>query len=136
MPATTLLCDTNVVSILLKVGKVHEERKAKIEEALAGNIAAVSFATVGELLYWAECHAWSDRRKEELDQRLRSFAILDPSRATAEQWAKIKNECRKIGKPMSQHDLWIAAAAREFGIPLATVDGDFDVVQGIKTVAL
>ncbi|MGH7736725.1 MAG: PIN domain-containing protein [Candidatus Tyrphobacter sp.] len=131
-----LLCDTNVVSILLKVGTVHDARKQRIRAELSGNIAAVSFVTVAELLYWAECHSWGAARKSELDRRLRSFAILDPTRATAEHWANIKNECRKSGDVVSENDLWIAAAAREYGIKLATADGAFDSVPGIATLSL
>ena len=54
MPIDTVLLDTNVVSVFLKTSEVHEEDRRKIEEALTGKIALISFVTVAEMFYWAE----------------------------------------------------------------------------------
>jgi predicted nucleic acid-binding protein len=134
--ADTVLCDTNIVSILLKVAKVHDDRKAEIERGLSGKVALISFVTVAELLYWARQKKWGPPRCEELDRHLRSFAVLDPTRTTAELWAEIKHGCTVAGHQMGQNDLWIAAAAKEYDVCLASSDSDFEHVAGLKRVSL
>jgi tRNA(fMet)-specific endonuclease VapC len=131
-----ILCDTTVVSILLKVSKVHDDRKAEIEKGLSGKIPLISFVTVAELLYWARQKNWGQPRRDDLDRQLRRFGILDPTRTTAELWAEIKNDCRLAGHTMAQHDLWIAAAAKEYDVDVASGDETFEKVPGLKLVAL
>jgi predicted nucleic acid-binding protein len=116
MPIDTVLLDTNVVSVFLKTSEVHEESRRKIEEALTGKIALISFVTVAEMFYWAERHNWSEKKRASLDERLRAYGILDPTRSTSDIWAKTKRACEKLGRPRQPHDLWIAAAAIEHGL--------------------
>jgi predicted nucleic acid-binding protein len=136
--AETILCDTTIVSILLKVSKVHDHRKAAITKGLNGKIPLISFVTVAELVFWSNKNGWGQKKKDEMEKQLRAFGILTPTRATSDLWAEIKLECQRAGCDMSkkQNDLWIAASAREFGLSLASDDADFDGVQGLTRISL
>jgi predicted nucleic acid-binding protein len=128
-----LLLDTSVASIFLKSSSVHAARLQKIQRELANRIVFISLITVAELLFWAEKRSWGEKRRTELDDRLHAFGVLAPTRATAEIWAETKDACEKRGVPVEVHDLWIASAALEFGIPILTADNDF---SGIPDVAV
>ncbi len=131
-----VLLDTSVVSVFLKASAVHASRLQLLQQAVAGTIAFVSFVTVAELLFWAEKRGWSQKRKSDLDNRLRTFGVLDPTRTTAEIWAETKASCESKGIVLQPHDLWIASAALEFEIPVVTADGDFDRIPDLTVIKL
>jgi tRNA(fMet)-specific endonuclease VapC len=129
-----LLLDTSVVSVFLKTSQVHADRLAQAQRVVSGKVCFISFVTVAELLFWAEKRNWSDKRRSDLDNRLRAFGILDPTRTTAEIWAGTKVNCEANGRPMQPHDLWIAAAALEYELALLTADQDFGGVAGLTVI--
>ena len=131
-----VLLDTNIVSLLLKEATVHEPRRQQLIAMLRGNIAFISFVTVAELLYWAESRGWGQKKRDDLDARLRAFGVLDPTRDTADLWARTKWTAQSTGKSLQPHDLWIAAACLEHELPLVSADGDFDNVAGLTRVPL
>lgn len=127
-----VVLDTSVVSIFLKVSAVHESRRSAIESYVRGKIALVSFVSVAELLFWAESRNWGEKRRDELDQRLRVYGILNPSRTTAQLWAIKRRECKAIGVDVAPHDMWIAAAAFEYDLTVVANDGIFGRIPGLK----
>jgi predicted nucleic acid-binding protein len=129
-----VLLDTSTVSLLLKEAVVHEPRRKALTDVLCGKIAFISFVTVAELLFWAERRGWGQKKKDDLDVRLRAFGILDPTRDTAELWARTKATTLDAGKTLQPHDLWIAAASLEHDLPLVSDDADFEHVTGLKRV--
>jgi tRNA(fMet)-specific endonuclease VapC len=54
---------------------------------------------------------------------------------TVEQYGQIKAEIAEAGTPIPDNDIWIAALAREYELPLVTRDQHFDIVPGLKTLA-
>jgi tRNA(fMet)-specific endonuclease VapC len=127
-----VVLDTNVVSVFLKVSVVHERRRLAIESFVKDKIALISFVSVAEMLYWAESKNWGEKKRQDLDQRLRVYGILDPSRTTAELWAAKKRECTASGINVAPHDMWIAAAALEYDLTVLTDDGIFRRIPGLK----
>jgi predicted nucleic acid-binding protein len=117
------------VSAFLKVHSTHQAKAQQVQQLIAGKIAFISFATVAELLYWAEKDGWQDKRRAQLDQRLRAYGLFDPVRSTAEAWATVKHKCASVGLSVSEHDLWIAASALEHSVPVITDDKVFDGIQ-------
>lgn len=130
-----LLLDTSVVSIFLKPSSVHAVRLQKIQRELTDKSVFISLVTVAELLFWAEKRSWGEKRRTQLDQHLHVFGVLAPTRATAEIWAETKSACEKDGLPVEPHDLWIASAALEFGIPILTADNDFGRIPDVAVIA-
>ena len=61
--------------------------------------------------------------------------VLLPDELTAEVYGQIKAELAQAGTPIPDNDLWIAALAREYQLPLATKDRHFALVPGLSTLA-
>jgi tRNA(fMet)-specific endonuclease VapC len=62
-------------------------------------------------------------------------AMLFPDQSTTEHFGQIKAELSKLGKPIPDNDLWIAAIARQHGLPVATRDAHFTHVPGLQTLS-
>lgn len=47
-------------------------------------------------------------------------------------YSDIRLQLKRDGKPIPENDLWIAAVCMEHNLPLATADGHFDFVEGLR----
>lgn len=95
-------------------------------------ILFLPWVVLGELYYGAH----RARRREEILSQIRDFSriavLLLPIQDTAEHYGQIKAELARAGTPIPDNDIWIAAVAREYKLPLATRDEHFAVVPGLK----
>ena len=95
----------------------------------------VPWIVLGELHYGAH----RARRRQEGLALIREFlkigVVLLPDELTAEVYGQIKAELAQAGTPIPDNDLWIAALAREYQLPLATKDRHFALVPGLSTLA-
>jgi predicted nucleic acid-binding protein len=41
---------------------------------------------------------------------------------------------KKIGHPIPENDIWVAATCLEVGVPLLTRDGHFDYIRGLEVI--
>jgi tRNA(fMet)-specific endonuclease VapC len=129
-----LLLDTNVVSILFN--RNHRARDSCVR-AVAGHELAISFMSRAELLLWPVVNQWGDPRRTTLQRHLGLYATLYPDERTCEIWADIVAECRHAGRPVQTADAWIAASARQWGLPLVTADiADFEVILDLDLVPI
>ena len=64
-----------------------------------------------------------------------SAVVLFPDQATSEHYGQIKAELARMGRPIPDNDLRIAAIARQQGLPPATRDAHFAHVPGLQTLA-
>ena len=89
---------------------------------------------VGELLYGA----YNSGRREENTKRVREFVrsvrVLYCNDDTADWYARVRLQLKAIGKPIPMNDMWIAAIALQYGLPVASKDGHFDYVEGIERI--
>lgn len=60
--------------------------------------------------------------------------ILDIDEITAKVFGEIAAELRKIGRPIQQNDIWIAALCKQHGYTLATNDAGFFQITGLETI--
>ena len=60
--------------------------------------------------------------------------VLAVDENTAERYAEVRDELWHRGRPIPGNDLWIAALARQYGLPLLSRDGHFDYVAGMKRI--
>jgi tRNA(fMet)-specific endonuclease VapC len=66
---------------------------------------------------------------------LRSFQTVWASEGTIRVYAEIFSDLRAVKQMIGPHDLWIAASARELGLPLLTRNvEEFGRVRGLKIV--
>src|SRR5947207_12513984 len=128
MATTPAVVDTDVVSFLFK----NHSLAAAYQAILAGRPLAVSVITLAEIEYGMEAKNWGASRRDLMRRFLARFTPLLPDSETARAWARIKSGCEKKGRPITFADTWIAAAAVQLGVPLATHNAsDYEAVDNL-----
>ncbi len=69
-----------------------------------------------------------------LDILIRESRVLSVSEETAMHYSTTRQRLRKAGHPTPENDIWIAALARQYGLPVVSQDEHFDSVEGIERV--
>ena len=90
---------------------------------------------LGELHYGA---LRAQRREAQLTlirDFLQTATLLLPDQSTSERYGQVKAELAGIGKLIPDNDIWIAAVARQFDLPLVTRDAHFMAVPALTTLA-
>lgn len=129
MKATgSALLDTSVVV-------AHLRSDPDLTARLAEVTICLPWVVLGELHYGAQ----RAQRREEAVAQVRDFlriaVLLLPDENTAEHYGQIKAELAQAGALIPDNDIWIAAVAREYNLPLATRDRHFAAVPGLQTLA-
>jgi tRNA(fMet)-specific endonuclease VapC len=127
--AGSVLLDTNVVVAHLRN---DPDLTARLRAAPA---IYLPWVVLGELHYGA---FRAQRREVQLAlirDLLQTTILLLPDQSTSELYGQVKAELAGIGKPIPDNDIWIAAMARQFDLPLATRDGHFAAVPRLTTLA-
>ena len=125
-----LVIDTNVYT-----GLKHDD--GAVTDALARADDILVCATVlGELLCGFKCGSREERNRKELELFLDTprVRVVQSDAVTAEFYAEIYSQLRSSGRPLPTNDMWIAAVAKERGIPVATADRHFENIPGLLLI--
>ncbi|GAB2611788.1 hypothetical protein GCM10027035_05310 [Emticicia sediminis] len=118
-----ILLDTNIV--------IKHIRK----ELIYANSSFISIVTVGELKAFAKKKNWGENKLQLLKKNLDVLSVIDISHHITDIYAEIdafsqglhpEKKLSTTARNMGKNDLWIAATAYFFDIPLQTTDNDFD----------
>lgn len=120
--ASRVLVDTNVASWI----GAGRGRHAEWAAALVGRRPFISFVTVGEILRGGVRAGWSDAKAGEWERRLRVYTVIPGSIVVARAYARIG---ARFYRQVADNDLWIAATALAYALPIATAD------EGLGTIA-
>ncbi len=118
VPDGPVLVDTDVFSWMAwRRGRYQE-----FEALLEGHELAISFATVGELRAGAIRGDFGERRRRELEQLVRRYAVIPSTNAVTERWAALYAQLKDHLKAGGVNDMWIAACAlaQAPALPVAT----------------
>jgi tRNA(fMet)-specific endonuclease VapC len=119
----SIVVDTNVFTARLRRDSALAAQYVK---HLAGELITVTPRTVAEARYGALKSGWGPRRITELAAMTADVTVLPVDAETVERVATLRNECRVIGHALqARHhnaDLWIAAAAVRWSLPLVAHD--------------
>lgn len=63
-----------------------------------------------------------------------AVTVLDVNSETARHYADVREELRKARTPIPENDLWIAALARQHGLPVITRDTHFDREPNLRRI--
>ena len=124
-----MILDTNAVS-------AWAEGLATVESALrsAGQLVVPS-VVLGEYYFGIRRSRHRARYEEWLRAYLPFSQIAAVTSATASEYAEIRMELRRMGRPIPLNDVWIAALARQHSLPVLSNDSHFDVVPGVRRIA-
>ncbi len=92
----------------------------------------VPAVVLGELYFGA----LKSRRAEANLRRVEEFTtasnVLPVDAGTAQHYGEVRDGLRRIGRPIPENDIWIAATALRHGLVLVTRDSHFDHVEGLR----
>lgn len=127
MPATgKIVLDTSVVVAVLRRVPGMMARLQDAAELL------VPLVVLGELEYGANLANPPARQHEAVRGFMEGATLLLPTDRTAAEYGQVKAALKTAGTPLPENDVWIAAVAREHGLPLATRDAHFSHVPGLQ----
>jgi len=87
---------------------------------------------IGELRYGALNSRRSTENLAEIERLVSRCRVLDITALTATVYARLRLGLKAKGKPIPENDLWIAALCVEHQVTLVTLDGHFDVIEGLE----
>lgn len=123
-----MILDTNVVS-------AFAEDNPHIREAIAAAPGPfLPVIVLGEYRFGLMTSRDRDVRLAWLVEISRYWTILEISADTAVHYAEIRQKLREQATPIPANDTWIAALARQHGLPVLSNDPHFDVVPGIQRI--
>jgi tRNA(fMet)-specific endonuclease VapC len=123
-----MILDTNALSAwaegLLSIRPVLE----------AADRLVIPSIVLGEYLFGILQSTHRQRYEQWLTANLPStdFAVI--GQAAAREYAGIRLDLKKNATPIPANDAWIAALARQHGLPILSNDAHFDLVPGIKRI--
>ncbi|HWL95174.1 MAG TPA: PIN domain-containing protein [Phycisphaerae bacterium] len=59
-------------------------------------------------------------------------SILPCDHLTARHYGEIKTKLWNAGKPIPDNDIWIAALAMQYDVPISTRDRHFQYIEGLR----
>ncbi len=110
--------DTSVVVDVLRSDPAMVQRYAQINPVISATV-------LGELLYGAQRARRPERQRALIANLLSRSRIVSCDGATAQQYAAIRHRLEQQGTRIPENDIWIAAAAAQHQLTLATRDPHF-----------
>ena len=124
-----MILDTNALS-------AWAEGLAAVEGALrAADRLVVPSVVLGEYCFGIRQSRCRIRYEGWLARYLPLTEIAAVTWATADAYADIRLELKRLGAPIPPNDVWIAALARQHSLAVLSNDSHFDVVDGIRRIA-
>jgi len=125
------LLDTGIASDLIN-RRLGVEQKAR-EALQRGDKLGIGTPVLGELVGGIEHSDAPARQRKKLQHGLRAITIWPFDEVAAWEYGRIYAELRRIGRPMQQVDMQIAAIALSLGdCTIVTEDSDLSAVPGLK----
>jgi tRNA(fMet)-specific endonuclease VapC len=90
---------------------------------------------LGELYFGAYRSGFRERQLNQLAEFVIAVSILDVGANTADHYGTIKAQLAEAGTPIPENDIWIAALAREYSLPIVTRDRHFSMVSALTVLA-
>jgi tRNA(fMet)-specific endonuclease VapC len=121
-----VLLDTNIALALLNGDREVQKR---LEEAQAVYLPII---VIGELYFGAEYSIRLKHNFASLKKISVRFKQLLITEETCLHYGKLKAHLRKVGKPIPENDIWIAALAIQHKLTFLSRDSHFKELPGVR----
>jgi tRNA(fMet)-specific endonuclease VapC len=102
------------------------------DEVARGNRIGIGLPVLAELYFGIELSASREKNRQRLLIALSTLTIWPFTEDAAAEYGRIAAELRRIGRPMQQVDIMIAAIAKALGnCTVVTADSDLAAVPGL-----
>jgi tRNA(fMet)-specific endonuclease VapC len=130
MSALRYLLDTN---ICIYIAKQRPPAVAARFAKLAIGSVGMSLITFGELRYGAEKSMQRVEALEALHRLSELIPVMTPDESVGERYGALRAQLERIGTPIGNNDLWIAAHALDLGVTLVSNNTrEFERVPKLK----
>ncbi len=126
----SILLDTSVVVRHFRDAEAMLSKFSNYQELY------LPYVALAELYAGAFRSSLPTKHFDQITQFLEAVDVLFPDEATPENYGWISAHLARAGTPIPQNDIWIAAIAQQFELPLATFDQHFQRVDGLINVLL
>lgn len=124
-----MILDTNALS-------AWAEGLPVVETALrSADRLVVPSVVLGEYYFGIRQSRHRTRYQDWLRRYLPLAEVATITSATADAYADIRLQLKRIGKPVPSNDAWIAALARQHTLSVMSNDTHFDLIDGIERIA-
>ena len=89
---------------------------------------------LGELLYGAVNSARPQENEVAVHKFLAQSILIPMDGSIAIRYATARLELKKIGRPIPENDIWVAAACLELDVTLLSQDVHFEHVHGLRMI--
>ena len=127
MTGNRCLLDTSVIIHIFKENADIIAQLQAFSEIFVPSIAA------GELYYGAYCSGNITKHLDQSNEFLRKYTTLSPDIITGD-YGRIKKSLKDKGKPIPENDIWIAAIAIQFNLPLFALDRHFKEIINLTLI--
>ena len=128
MPANgRFLLDTNIIIALL------EGEDAVLSNLDLASEVLVPAVALGELFFGAAKSGRPSENTARVERFASGRAIVSADFDVAREYGRLKQYLKKKGRPLPENDIWIAAAAKCYGMVLVTRDRHFHAVEDLHT---
>ena len=101
-------------------------------EVARGNRVGIGIPVLAELVYGLEQSSSRDRNMQRLRTALSAWRVWPLDNKAAFEYGRLAAELKRIGRPMQQVDIMIAAIAFSLGnCSVVTADSDLAAVPGL-----
>lgn len=92
----------------------------------------ISIISIGELYVGVYRSSSLAGEAQKIDRLLTFATVLSCDTTTAKWYAQVKYSLSQKGRPIPENDIWIAATALQYGLPLVSNDAHFTEVSGLN----
>ena len=124
-----MILDTNALSAWA------EGRTGIMAPLRSAERLVVPSVVLGEYYFGIRQSRHRKRYEEWLARYLPLTEIAAVTSATADVYADIRLDLKRLGTPIPPNDVWIAAVARQHLLPVLSNDRHLDAVEGVRRIA-
>jgi tRNA(fMet)-specific endonuclease VapC len=124
------LLDTN---ICIYIARQRPPEVAKRFARLSAGTVGMSLITYGELRYGTEKSERRSEARDKLAKLAELIPVLTPEPAVGDAYGNLRAHLERLGTPIGNNDLWIAAHALSLGVCLVSNNiREFERVPKLK----
>ena len=102
------------------------------QETVSGNKIGIAIPVLAEICFGIELSASRERNRRKLQEGLGSLILWPFTEEAAEEYGRLAAGLKRVGRPMQQIDIMIAATARKLGnCVVVSKDSDLLAVPGL-----
>ena len=123
-----MILDTNALSA------VADNVSAAVQVLVNADTVELPVIVLGEYRFGIAQSLRRDNYEQWLTKLIASSRVLDINEHTTRNYAQVRLELKKVGRPIPGNDLWIAALSRQHSLPILSRDRHFDGISGVARI--